>query len=143
MITKELFIEIIKTIQEQSNAETEFCNAFSKYANSGEYPPIITNRLLSPLIKLLEATIDPNGTIDWWLFDIDEGHKFAYDTIGEDEIEYDLNDINDLYEYVMGNYNAVKSKRYKSNHKKRQGSTKSMTMGELQTLLEEKIKNNK
>ena len=109
MITKELFIELINTIQEQAKAEERFCNAFSEYANSGEYPPIISNRLLTPLFKLLEETIDPSGIIEWWLYDIDDGNKFVYENVGDDEIEYNLNDITDLYESIAGNFSAVKS----------------------------------
>lgn len=142
MITKELFIELINTIQEQAKAEEKFCNAFSEYANSGEYPPIISNRLLSPLFKLLEETIDPNGIIEWWLYDIDDGNKFVYENVGDDEIEYNLNDITDLYEYIAGNFSAVKFRKYKSKHEKEQ-ITKTLTMEQFQKLVKEKIKNNK
>lgn len=142
MITKELFIELINTIQEQAKAEEKFCNAFSEYANAGEYPPIISNRLLSPLFKLLEETIDPSGIIEWWLYDIDDGNKFVYENVGDDEIEYNLNDITDLYEYIFGNFSAVKSRKYKSKHEK-EHTTKTLTMEQFQKLVKEKIKNNK
>lgn len=143
MITKELFIELINTIQEQAKAEEKFCNAFSDYANSGEYPPIISNRLLTPLFKLLEETIDPSEIIEWWLYDIDDGNKFVYENVGDDEIEYNLNDIADLYEYIAGNFSEVKSRKYKSKHEKEQTTTKTLTMEQFQELVKEKIKNNK
>lgn len=97
---------------------------------------------MAPLFKLLEETIDPNGIIEWWLYDIDDGNKFVYENVGDDEIEYNLNDITDLYEYISGNFSAVKSRKYKSKHEKEQ-TTKTLTMEQFQELVKEKIKNNK
>lgn len=107
MISLELFKKIIKDIQEQELKDEQLtkllvCSECTGWISSAEE---ITN----DLIKLLQFELgDEYETIEWYLYDIYDGNKFIYEDINNNEqIKYDLNDLDSLYYYIAGELKKV------------------------------------
>lgn len=107
MITLELFKKIIKDIQDQETKDEQLtkllvCSECTGWVSTCE--PIIDD-----LIQLLNHELgDSYEILDWWLYDVSDGHKFVYKDINDNkEVEYDLNDLDSLYYYIVGKFEEV------------------------------------
>lgn len=107
MITLELFKKIIGDIKKQEEKDDKLtellvCPECTGWINSAE-------DLISDLIQLLQFELkDEWDTIEWWLYDISDGNRFSYDN----NIKYDLNELDDLYYYLTGELDKVKQEPY-------------------------------
>lgn len=107
MITLELFKKIIGDIKKQEEKDDKLtellvCPECTGWINSAE-------DLISDLIQLLQFELkDEWDTIEWWLYDISDGNRFSYDN----NIKYDLNELDDLYYYLIGELDKVKQEPY-------------------------------
>ncbi len=107
MITLELFKKIIKDIQDQELKDEQLTKLLVNPECTGwvsTCEPIIDD-----LIKLLQFELkDKYETLEWYLYDISDGHKFVYENKNEEEqIKYNLNDLDSLYYYIIGDYSRV------------------------------------
>ena len=107
MISLELFKKIIKDIQEQELKDEQLtkllvCSECTGWISSAE-------EIINDLIKLLQFELgDEYETIEWYLYDIYDGNKFIYEDINNNEqIKYDLNDLDSLYYYITGELKKV------------------------------------
>ena len=108
MISLDLFKSIISHIKQQEEKDEKL----TKLLIDPDFTGWIStaNDLIDDLVKLLEYELgDKYEYISWWLYDISDGNKFVYEDIDEDkQIRYNLNDLKDLYNYVVGDLEAVK-----------------------------------
>ena len=117
MISLELFKKIIKDIQEQELKDEQLtkllvCPECTGWVSTCE--PIMDD-----LIKLLQFELkDKYETLEWYLYDVSDGHKFVYENKNEEEqIKYNLNDLDSLYYYIIGNYSEVPQETIKRDDK--------------------------
>ena len=107
MISLELFKKIIKDIQEQELKDEQLtkllvCSECTGWVST-------CDNLINDLMELLYYELgDEYETIEWWFYDISDGNKFVYEDINNNEqIKYNLNDLDSLYYYVTGDYSRV------------------------------------
>lgn len=103
MITLKLFKKIIKDIQDQELRDEKLtellvCPDCTGWINSAE-------AIMDDLIKLVAYELgDKYEYIEWYLYDISDGNKFVY----HKGIKYDLNSLDDLYYFIIEEYDKVK-----------------------------------
>lgn len=107
MISLELFKKIIKDIQEQELKDEQLtkllvCSECTGWVST-------CDNLINDLMELLSYELgDEYETIEWWFYDISDGNKFVYEDINNNEqIKYNLNDLDSLYYYVTGEFKKV------------------------------------
>lgn len=107
MISLELFKKIIKDIQEQELKDEQLtkllvCSECTGWVST-------CDNLINDLMELLSYELgDEYETIEWWFYDISDGNKFVYEDINNNEqIKYNLNDLDSLYYYVTGELKKV------------------------------------
>ena len=107
MITKKEFIEFINAYKKYESGVDRFDMSITGKA----YPSILSDTDWGQAVGIMldcflcsHFTEDGVDIIDWWLFE--EVNHVITQTIDSDlfhvksEIEYDVNDINDLWEYL-------------------------------------------
>ena len=108
MISLDLFKSIVSHIKQQEEKDEKL----TKLLIDPEFTGWIStaNDLIDDLVKLLEYELgDKYEYISWWLYDISDGNKFVYEDFKEDkQVRYNLNDLEDLYNYIIGDLEAVK-----------------------------------
>lgn len=108
MISLDLFKSIISHIKQQEEKDEKL----TKLLIDPDFTGWIStaNDLIDDLVKLLEYELgDKYEYISWWLYDITDGHKFIYEDFKDNkQIRYNLNDLEDLYNYIIGDLEAVK-----------------------------------
>ena len=108
MISLNLFVKIIQDIQRQEEKDDKLtkllvCPDCTGWINSAE-------DLISDLVELLQFELgDKYECVSWWLYDISDNNKFVYEDIDDTrEVKYDLNDLKDLYYYIIKDFKNVK-----------------------------------
>lgn len=108
MISLDLFKSIISHIKQQEEKDEKL----TKLLIDPDFTGWIStaNDLIDDLVKLLEYELgDKYECISWWLYDISDGNKFVYEDFEDNkQIRFNLNDLKDLYYYVIGDLEAVK-----------------------------------
>lgn len=108
MISLDLFKSIISHIKQQEEKDEKL----TKLLIDSDFTGWIStaNDLIDDLVKLLEYEFgDKYEYISWWLYDISDGNKFVYEDFKEGkQVRYNLNDLEDLYYYIIGDLEAVK-----------------------------------
>lgn len=108
MISLDLFKSIISHIKQQEEKDEKL----TKLLIDSDFTGWIStaNDLIDDLVKLLEYELgDKYEYISWWLYDITDGNKFVYEDFKDDkQVRYNLNDLEDLYNYIIGDLEAVK-----------------------------------
>lgn len=112
MISLELFKKIVTDILEQEKNDEILtnilvCKECNGWINSAEN---ITNDLVQLLQYILK---DKYEYLTWWLYDcgLESNHKFIYEDLKNgEEIEYNLNNLEDLYYYILEDYSKVKQR---------------------------------
>lgn len=108
MISLDLFRSIISHIKQQEEKDEKL----TKLLIDPDFTGWIStaNDLIDDLVKLLEYELgDKYEYISWWLYDISDGNKFVYEDFKEGkQVRYNLNDLKDLYNYIIGDLEAVK-----------------------------------
>ena len=108
MISLDLFKNIISHIKQQEEKDEKL----TKLLIDPDFTGWIStaNDLIDDLVKLLEYELgDKYEYISWWLYDISDGNKFVYEDFKDDkQVRYNLNDLKDLYNYIIGDLEAVK-----------------------------------
>lgn len=108
MISLDLFKSIVSHIKQQEEKDEKL----TKLLIDPEFTGWIStaNDLIDDLVKLLEYELgDKYEYISWWLYDIADGNKFVYEDFKDDkQVRYNLNDLKDLYNYIIGDLEAVK-----------------------------------
>jgi hypothetical protein len=108
MISLDLFKSIISHIKQQEEKDEKL----TKLLIDSDFTGWIStaNGLIDDLVKLLEYELgDKYEYISWWLYDISDGNKFVYEDFKDDkQVRYNLNDLKDLYNYIIGDLEAVK-----------------------------------
>ena len=108
MISLDLFKSIITHIEQQEEKDKRLTELLIDPEFTGWIST--ANDLIDDLVKLLEYELgDKYEYISWWLYDIADGNKFVYEDFKDDkQIRYNLNDLKDLYNYIIGDLEAVK-----------------------------------
>lgn len=108
MISLDLFKSIVSHIKQQEEKDEKL----TKLLIDPDFTGWIStaNDLIDDLVKLLEYELgDKYEYISWWLYDITDGNKFVYEDFKDDkQVRYNLNDLKDLYNYIIGDLEAVK-----------------------------------
>lgn len=108
MISLDLFKSIVSHIKQQEEKDEKL----TKLLVDPDFTGWIStaNDLIDDLVKLLEYELgDKYEYISWWLYDISDGNKFVYEDFKDDkQVRYNLNDLKDLYNYIIGDLEAVK-----------------------------------
>lgn len=135
IITLDIFKKIIlniKKMEEDNDKLTELlvCKESTGWCSFGD-------TIIDCMIELLTKTLkDETEMLNWWLYDIHDGGKFIYEKINDtEEIVYDLNEIEDLYNYMVGDLHKVKQE-LKPIDKTKIYKTKEANMQELKDLFE-------
>lgn len=107
MISLELFKKIMLDIEKQEEVDQKLtellvCKDCTGWVSTAE-------DIIQDLYKLLQITLgDKYEMIEWWLYDISDGHKFVYESINDTtECVMDLNDLDNLYYYITGDHENV------------------------------------
>lgn len=112
MITLETFKKCIKAIQHQDEIDKQLTDLLigsecSGWVTTGE-------ELINSMRALLKDSMnDQYDYIDWWLYDVDEGERKVWenkkDPSSEQSLrfEYNLEDLDSLYYYILGEYYNV------------------------------------
>jgi len=108
MISLDLFKSIISHIKQQEEKDEKLTKLLIDPDFTGWVST--ANDLIDDLVKLLEYELgDKYEYISWWLYDISDGNKFVYEDFKDNkQIRYNLNLLEDLYYYVIGDLEAVK-----------------------------------
>lgn len=108
MISLKLFKSIIEHIYQQEEKDKKLTELLIDPDFTGWIST--ANDLIDDLVKLLEYELgDKYEYISWWLYDVSDGNKFVYEDFKEDkQVRYNLNDLKDLYNYIIGDLEAVK-----------------------------------
>lgn len=108
MISLDLFKSIVSHIKQQEEKDEKL----TKLLIDPEFTGWVStaNDLIDDLVKLLEYELgDKYEYVSWWLYDIADGDKFVYEDFKDDkQVRYNLNDLKDLYNYIIGDLEAVK-----------------------------------
>lgn len=109
MITLETFKNCVKAIQHQDEIDKQLTDLLigdgcSGWVTTGE-------ELINAMRALLKDSMnDQYDYIDWWLYDVDEGERKVYErkkdvsTGGDLQFVYELEDLDSLYYYILGEY---------------------------------------
>ena len=111
MITLETFKKCVKAIQHQDEIDKQLTDLLigsecSGWVTTGE-------ELINAMRALLKDSMnDQYNYIDWWLYDVDEGERKVYERkknefCDEVQLIYDLEDLDSLYYYILGEYSNV------------------------------------
>ena len=112
MITLETFKKCVKAIQHQDEIDKQLTDLLigsecSGWVTTGE-------ELINAMRALLKDSMnDQYNYIDWWLYDVDEGERKVWenkkDPSSEQSLrfEYNLEDLDSLYYYILGEYHNV------------------------------------
>ena len=111
MITLETFKKCIKAIQHQDEIDKQLTDLLigdgcSGWVTTGE-------ELINSMRALLKDSMnDQYDYIDWWLYDVDKGNRKVYERkknefCDEVQLIYDLEDLDSLYYYILGEYHNV------------------------------------
>ena len=112
MITLETFKKCVKAIQHQDEIDKQLTDLLigsecSGWVTTGE-------ELINSMRALLKDSMnDQYDYIDWWLYDVDEGERKVWenkkDPSSEQSLrfEYNLEDLDSLYYYILGEYSNV------------------------------------
>lgn len=111
MITLETFKKCVKAIQHQDEIDRQLTDLLigsecSGWVTTGE-------ELINSMRALLKDSInDQYDYIDWWLYDVGEGNRKVWERkknefCGEVQLTYDLEDLDSLYYYILGEYYNV------------------------------------
>ena len=114
MITKELFIRAINTIQKLENDNKKLSNILIGDSSCGFCD--FGGELIETFLDVLHADFemfDEDPILDWWLYEVDDGDKHIWEYIDNGAIVYDLNDIEDLYYYMRKDFSKVKQNHLK------------------------------
>lgn len=107
MISLELFRKIIQHIKEQEEVDEQLTKLLVCKDSNGFISTADT--LIDDMLKLLQEIFnDKYETIEWWFWEISDNHKFIYDN----DIKYDLNDLDSLYYYLIGELDQVPQSEY-------------------------------
>lgn len=108
MISLDLFKSIVTHIKQQEEKDKKLTELLIDPDFTGWVST--ANDLIDDLVKLLEYELgDKYEYISWWLYDITDGNKFVYEDFKDDkQVRYNLNDLKDLYNYIIGDLEAVK-----------------------------------
>ena len=108
MISLDLFKSIVSHIKQQEEKDEKLTKLLIDPDFTGWVST--ANNLIDDLVKLLEYELgDKYEYISWWLYDITDGEKFVYEDFKDDkQVRYNLNDLKDLYNYIIGDLEAVK-----------------------------------
>ena len=100
MITKQILKECIQLLQQQDEITRQLDDALSNFNSS--YTVLETDRYTRQAYsKLLSLHIDADGIdlIGWWMYE--DVNKIIYN---HDKTETDLNNIDDLVQYIFDNF---------------------------------------
>jgi hypothetical protein len=109
ILSKEEFIEVISSFEEESAIAIELNNVLQKLTSENVIFSLVSDRYSSAGYILLRAALGGEAnfdTVTWWMYDT-KCHStgirkaLSYDTIDGKEIEYDLSDIGALYDYLV------------------------------------------
>ena len=111
MITLETFKKCVKAIQHQDEIDKQLTDLLigsecSGWVTTGE-------ELINSMRALLKDSInDQYDYIDWWLYDVGKGNRKVYERkknefCDEVQLIYDLEDLDSLYYYILGEYYNV------------------------------------
>ena len=112
MITLETFKKCVKATQHQDEIDKQLTDLLigsecSGWVTTGE-------ELINAMRALLKDSMnDQYNYIDWWLYDVDEGERKVWenkkDPSSEQSLrfEYNLEDLDSLYYYILGEYYNV------------------------------------
>lgn len=134
IITLDIFKKVIsniKKMEEDNDKLTEIlvCKESTGWCSFGD-------TIVDCMVELLTKTLkDETDMLNWWLYDISDGNKYIYEKINDkEEIVYNLNEIEDLYNYMVGDLHKVKQE-LKPIDKTKICKTEEVTMEELKALL--------
>ena len=110
MISLDLFKSVIGHIYQQEEKDKKLTELLIDPDFTGWIST--ANDLIDDLINLLEYELgDKYETVSWWIYDISDGKKFVYEDIDEDkQVEFNLNNLDDLYYYIIGDLEMVKQR---------------------------------
>ena len=108
MITLETFKKCIKAIQHQDEIDKQLTDLLigdgcSGWVTTGE-------ELINSMRALLKDSMnDQYDFIDWWLYDVDKDKRKVWERkknefCDEIQLTYDLEDLDSLYYYILGEY---------------------------------------
>jgi len=110
-ITKELFIEIMTALKDQSRIDEECSNAFQTILPSDFVTGYDNSRIRNKLIDLLEMAFDDHykdSTIQYFIYELDFGKKYTEGCISKNDIPIDISTIEKLYDYLVEELEGVK-----------------------------------
>lgn len=107
MISLELFKKIILDIEKHEDRDNKLTELLVDNGCTGWIST--ANEIINDLVKLLQIELgDKYEMIEWWLYDVSDGHKFVYESINDTtECVMDLNDLDNLYYYITGEHENV------------------------------------
>ncbi len=110
MISLDLFKSVVGHIYQQEEKDKKLTELLIDPDFTGWIST--ANDLIDDLINLLEYELgDKYETVSWWIYDISDGKKFVYEDIDEDkQVEFNLNSLDDLYYYIIGDLEMVKQR---------------------------------
>lgn len=111
MITLETFKKCVKAIQHQDEIDKQLTDLLigdgcTGWVTTGE-------ELINSMRALLKDSMnDQYDYIDWWLYDVGGGNREVWEhkkneLDGEVQLTYDLEDLDSLYYYILGEYHNV------------------------------------
>ncbi len=106
MISRELFKEIVALIQKQDEIDEKVSKALGTVGD-GYYLYGTGNKCREALFQVLESEFDKHQYISWWLYE-NAGYK-VWETINGKEIEYDLESLDALYDFIVHNNEESKN----------------------------------
>ena len=100
MITKKLFVDVLKNIQKQEKRVSKFSKALGEICDG--HPVFDTDNLyLKSLLDILKVTFDDRDDyITWWLWEDVEKKVWL-----QDGVEIDLKTPEKLYDFLVDNMN--------------------------------------
>ena len=103
MITKELFVNTMDTIQKEWEKTNRFDTALREICDG--YPIVMLGSgYLNALLSILNAYFDDkNDLVSWWLFEKVEKKIWETDAITGEKVEYDVSTPEALYNYLSKN----------------------------------------
>lgn len=107
-MNKELFIECLNAFRSNEEKEKEIGKLLISENSVGWIDS--APELKEVLIKILKEELDDKyDYIDEWLYGIDDNKRVWEELDETHDIEYNLNDPEDLWYYLKGEYKKVKS----------------------------------
>lgn len=112
MITYDTFKSCIEAIQRHEELDEKLTNLLVDKDTMGWIST--GDELISAMYSLLKDGLnDKDDCIQWWVYDAPEERKYIWDKVVEENntgitLRYNLNDLKDLYNYIIGNKQEVK-----------------------------------